>query len=278
MRISIVTISYNQGRFLESAIKSVIGQRISGLDVEYIVVDPGSTDGSRQIIDRYSSEIDRVIVDPDDGPADGLNIGFGHATGEIFGFVNADDWLEPGALRFVHDFFCNHANSTAAVGALRLIDEQGRPLHWSRFHMGATQFPPLYSLRNFLDGSASFHQPSTFFRRRAWEAVGGFNTANTVSWDEELFVEMMLHGIEFARVPYPLAAFRIHPESISGSRRATTEIRKHTTRVRERVVAAGHQPSSPVIAWLRRIAWRLRPMHRLKAMAASIRSSVDQPP
>jgi len=88
MRVSIVTISYNQARFLEQAIRSVINQDYP--DIEYIVVDPGSTDGSRGIIEKYQNRIDKIIFDPDEGPADGLNKGFAHATGDIFGFINAD--------------------------------------------------------------------------------------------------------------------------------------------------------------------------------------------
>ena len=84
MKFSIVTISYNQAQFLEQAIRSVIEQDYP--DVEYIVVDPGSTDGSREIIERYRDRIDRIIFEPDKGPADGLNKGFAQATGDVFGF------------------------------------------------------------------------------------------------------------------------------------------------------------------------------------------------
>src|SRR6202171_6644991 len=96
-RVSIVTISFNQAPFLERAIRSVVEQDYP--DIEYIVVDPGSTDGSRDIIERYRSRISQVIYEPDHGPADGLNKGFASATGDIFGSINADDAFLPGAVR-----------------------------------------------------------------------------------------------------------------------------------------------------------------------------------
>ena len=94
MRISIVTLSYNQRTFLREAIDSVLQQ--DHPDLEYIVVDPGSTDGSREFIRSYGEQVAQVVFEPDQGAADGLNKGFSRATGEVFGFLNADDYLLPG--------------------------------------------------------------------------------------------------------------------------------------------------------------------------------------
>lgn len=99
MKFSIVTISFNQREFLERTINSVIGQ--DGVEIEYIIVDPGSTDGSRDIIERYRPYFAHVILEKDAGPADGLNKGFAVATGEIYGYLNSDDMFEPGALATV---------------------------------------------------------------------------------------------------------------------------------------------------------------------------------
>lgn len=93
---SIVTISFNQAIYLEKCITSVLGQ--TGASFEYIVVDPGSTDGSREIISRYAGEIDTILLEPDNGPADGLNNGFQAATGRYLITINADDFLLPFAL------------------------------------------------------------------------------------------------------------------------------------------------------------------------------------
>jgi glycosyltransferase involved in cell wall biosynthesis len=99
MRISIVTLSYNQRAFLQDAIDSILQQGYP--DLEFIVVDPGSTDGSRELFRSYGEQISHVIFEPDRGAADGLNKGFGLASGEVFGFLNADDFLLPGALHRV---------------------------------------------------------------------------------------------------------------------------------------------------------------------------------
>ena len=99
LKFSIVTISFNQARFLEQAILSVISQDY--LNIQYIVVDPGSTDGSRDIIEKYHNHIDKIIFEPDNGPADGLHKGFGVATGQIYGFLNSDDFLLSSAIATV---------------------------------------------------------------------------------------------------------------------------------------------------------------------------------
>ena len=96
MKFSIVTISFNQAPYLETAIRSVLDQNYP--DLEYIIVDPGSTDGSRDIIERFRSRFAKIIFEPDQGPGDGLNKGFAHATGDILGYLNSDDALLPGAL------------------------------------------------------------------------------------------------------------------------------------------------------------------------------------
>ena len=131
MKFSVVTISFNQIEFLEEALKSVFCQ--SGVDVEFIVVDPGSTDGSRELIERYSEEIDHVLFEPDAGPADGLNKGFGRATGDIFCYLNSDDVFEPGAFRRVAEFFTKNCEVDVVCGHAWIIDETGRRLRrvWS---------------------------------------------------------------------------------------------------------------------------------------------------
>src|SRR6266567_1769316 len=102
-RLSIVTLSYNQGRFIEAAIRSVLLQGYPNL--EYIVIDGGSTDGSIEIIQRYSKGLAHWSSEPDGGPAAGLNKGFRGATGEIFSFLNADDFYLPGAFYRIANIF-----------------------------------------------------------------------------------------------------------------------------------------------------------------------------
>jgi glycosyltransferase involved in cell wall biosynthesis len=135
MKISIVTLSFNQRGYLQQAIDSVLSQNYS--DLEYIVVDPGSTDGSREFITSYGAQIAHTIFEPDRGAADGLNKGFGRANGDILGFLNADDFLLPGSLNRVANFLETHPECDIAMGDGYTI---GRRLHdrWTR-----KQDPPL---------------------------------------------------------------------------------------------------------------------------------------
>ena len=106
MKISIVTISYNQEKYLRECIESILNQK--DCELEYIVVDPGSTDGSRELIESYGDRILHVF-ERDNGPADGLNKGFAKATGDIYGFINSDDYLLPQALHHISQFFLQNS-------------------------------------------------------------------------------------------------------------------------------------------------------------------------
>lgn len=209
MKVSIVTLSYNQRSFLQEAIDSVLQQ--DHTDLEYIVVDPGSTDGSRELIESYGEKISQVIFESDKGAPDGLNKGFARATGDIFGFLNSDDFLLPGALRKVAEFFESHPECSVAMGSGFIVDGSGRNLR----HVTARNF----TVRRYLYGGARFLQQCTFFRREAFELLTGFNTENQTCWDGELFVSMVQKGAVVGYVDADLASFRIHNASISGSLR-----------------------------------------------------------
>lgn len=207
MKFSIVTISYNQARFLEQAIRSVIEQNYP--DIEYIVVDPGSTDRSREIIERYGDRIDKIIFDSDKGPADGLNKGFAQATGDIFGFINSDDYLLPGALSIVSKAFLSAPTKDVLSGHSLIVDANG--VERNRFYSRR------FSLNRYIYGAAMLAQQSTFFRSYAFREVGGFNVENRITWDGELWVDMAVSGAQFGRIPAFLSAFRIHGNSLTGS-------------------------------------------------------------
>ena len=206
MKISIVTLSYNQLTFLGDAIESILRQGYP--DLEYIVVDPGSTDGSRELLRSYEEQISRLIFERDQGAADGLNKGFASATGEIFGFLNADDFLLPGALHRVSEFFKSHPQCDIAMGNGNVVDAHGQTLR----HVRARDF----TVRRYLYGGTRWLQQSTFFRRKAFLRSPGFNTENRTSWDGELFVSMAHMGATVGYINADLAAFRIHDASISG--------------------------------------------------------------
>jgi len=213
MKISIVTISYNQAEFLERAIRSVIEQDYE--DIEYIVVDPGSTDGSREIIEKYRSKIAKVIFEPDNGPADGLNRGFAHACGEICGYINADDAYLPGAVRKAVQVFQNNTSLDIVYGWGYIVDLNGCIIR--RFRS-----TPFY-LWCFPYGGVWIIQQSTFFSRQAFLEVGGFNNNNRTSWDGELLLDFGLAGKKFKLIRDYWSIFTLYESSITGSKHRSAE-------------------------------------------------------
>ncbi len=225
MKISLVTLSYNQGRFLESALRSVVEQQ--GVDLDYIVVDPGSSDDSRSIIERYRSQLSNTVFERDDGPADGLNRGFAKATGDIYGFLNADDMLQPGALARVAHAFEQHPEADVISGNGHIIDKQGLPVR--------RLYSDRFSLWGYLYGGVVLLQQSTFFRARAFEQAGGFNVENRTCWDGELWLDMALAGKRFQRVNGFWSGFRVYDGSITSDIHGDTDRRRAYLRDRRRM-------------------------------------------
>ncbi len=207
MKISIVTISFNQDKYLSACIESILNQ--TDCELEYIVVDPGSKDGSRAIIDSYGDRIVKVY-EKDDGPADGLNRGFARATGDIYGFINSDDYLLPGALKEITDIYQTEGTNTFVTGGGFSEDETG-----SRTRI----YPNQLSAQGMLHRSDVMFQQSTFFPANLYKQVKGFNTANDTCWDYELFLKFLLVGARHHVTKKDLAVFRLYQGSISGSGR-----------------------------------------------------------
>jgi glycosyltransferase involved in cell wall biosynthesis len=221
VKFTIVSISYSQAQFLEQAMRSVIEQ--DGVSLEYIVVDPGSTDGSREIIERCRDRLATVIFERDRGPADGLNKGFAAATGDIFGFLNSDDYLLPGSLAKVRRYFQDHPRIDVVSGHGLIVDGLGRVLR--------RNYSDRFSARMEALGAASLVQQSTFFRAPAFRAVGGFNAENKVAWDGELFFRMHRKGAKFGIIDELLSAWRIHEAGITGSARLDQGLREYRNRM-----------------------------------------------
>jgi glycosyltransferase involved in cell wall biosynthesis len=223
LKVSIVTISFNQARFLERAIESVLTQDYSNL--EYIVVDPGSTDGSRETIRRYEARIARAILEPDKGPADGLNKGFAAATGEILGFLNSDDILYPGAVSEAVRHFLNYPDVDVVSGHAKVIGADDQILRLT--------YSDRMSARRYVYGGVVLVQPSTFFRRRAFERTNGFNPKNRATWDGELFFDMAYAGCRFGLSEKIWSGYRLHVQSKTSSWDPEEE-RRRTQVVQER--------------------------------------------
>jgi glycosyltransferase involved in cell wall biosynthesis len=220
MKISVVTISYNQAKYLWQCMDSVLNQNYP--DIEYIIVDPGSTDGSREIIDSYDDRVIRVY-EKDAGPADGLNKGFARATGNVLGFLNSDDVLQPNALRTIGDWFESHPTYDVVSGCGTFVDAEGKFL---KSIVPSKLTPWLYA-----HGGVSVFQQGTFFRAPFFKKVGGFNLENKTCWDGELFLDMAIAGARFATIGADLAQFRLHAEGITGSGRLEEKYRKDSARL-----------------------------------------------
>jgi glycosyltransferase involved in cell wall biosynthesis len=245
--LSIVTISYNQRTFLEECLLSVVSQQCEGL--EYIVVDPGSTDGSRELIERYRDRLGAVILEPDRGPADGLNHGFARASGEIFGYINADDRYTPGALQYVVDYFASHPDVDVLTGAIRIVDGAGRPSIRKRT---ADRF----DVARYAAGCCMIGQQATFFRREAFRKSGGFNVANRIAWDGELLVDLALSGARFATVAKVLGDWRLYGANITGSADFRKKLDLYFETLQRRLAARNVRVYSPLGQRLMLLAYK----------------------
>ena len=242
-RISIVTISYNQVQYLERSLKSVINQKSK--QVEFIVLDPGSTDGSREIIRKYSDKIDKIIFEPDLGPADALNKGFALARGNIFGFLNSDDVFYPGALSTISSYFSENPEVDVVSGHCFIIDAYDRKVR--------RMISDKFNLRAVAYRSCYLAQAATFFRRRKFLKTRGFNIENRVAWDGEMWVDLAMAGAKFAVINEILAGYRIHPASITSAGSDHRQL-AYARFIFEKIM----QRTENKPDWLFRVVYRLR--------------------
>jgi glycosyltransferase involved in cell wall biosynthesis len=229
MRISIVTNAFNQARFLAQAMESVLSQ--SWPDIEYIVVDPGSTDETPEIIRQFKERYPGRIVhieERDRGPADGLNKAFAQATGDLFGYLNADDIYLPGCLEAAAKAADDHSEAAAIFADGFMAQADGTIIK--------RVISMSFSAQRFVYGGSLVLQQSSFYRAATFRQVGGFNVANRTSWDAELLLEMALKNMPLVHVEGYWAVFRIHPESITGSQHLREESRKTHARYFQRVM------------------------------------------
>jgi glycosyltransferase involved in cell wall biosynthesis len=250
VKVSIVTISFNQAEYIERTISSILAQNYPS--IEYLVVDAGSTDGSRERINNFRGRIARIILESDKGPADGLNKGFRDATGEIFGFVNGDDVLLPNAVASVVQAFQVDESADVVYGHGYVIDHKDSVLR--------RVYADRFDVRQFAFGCVSFIQPSVFFKSSAFQKVGGFNTDNKTCWDGELLLDMAIAGCHFMRIEHFISAFRLHSESISGSGSRRAEYVRDRRRLEGKAFDHVGQSYTTIGACRARLRkWRLNP-------------------
>lgn len=240
-KVSIVTISYNQKDYLAECIDSVLSQGYQ--DLEYIVVDPGSTDGSREIIARHDGII--RVFEKDAGPADGLNRGFAKARGHIFGYLNSDDVLQPGCIKSVVESFAENPEIDVIYGHCFVTDKTSEVIRKC--------FSDRFSLLDAAYNTAMVVQPSTFFRRNIFEKAGGFNIENKCAWDSELFISFALAGAKLKRVNHFWSEYRVHEESITGSGELITLQRQFRRKMFEKIMGRPWSTRDNYIAHLMRM-------------------------
>ena len=203
--ISIVTPSFNQGAYIEKTIRSVIDQDYEHLD--YVIMDGASTDGTCDILKifQWHPRVRHIVSEPDRGQTDALIKGFALSRGEILGWLNSDDLLEPGALKVVARTFLMFPDADVVVGMLRFNDPDGREIRVApRKEM---------TVNDWRTTTMAIGQQCTFFRASVFQRLGGLNPSIHHVMDYDLFMRMAVAGYKFVYIPDLLASFRFHPDS-----------------------------------------------------------------
>jgi glycosyltransferase involved in cell wall biosynthesis len=211
--ISVVMPTLNQADFLRMAIDSVIRQG-SERDVECIVVDGGSSDGTLDVLKSYGRRI-RWLSEPDGGQSDALNKGLHMATGEVLGWLNSDDFYEPGAIRRVVRALERVPSAQWVYGRVRIVDEQGREIRRAVTAYKNWRMRRLRYRRLLVENSIS--QMGVFWRRSAWERAGDFRTDLHLAMDYDYWLRLA-RASPGLHIPEYLGAFRWYGSSKSGSR------------------------------------------------------------
>jgi glycosyltransferase involved in cell wall biosynthesis len=201
-RVSIVTPSFNQGHFIEETIRSVLLQGYP--DLEFVIMDGGSTDGTLDIIRKYEPWITQWVSQPDGGQTRAINHGWSRTTGPILAYVNSDDCYLPGAVAAAALEFCRAPSLAMVYGTASLVDESGS-------EVGRWEARP-FDLKVMLTSGSIVPQPATFFAREAVSSLGMLNERRRMIMDYELCTLIGMH-YPTACVPDTFARFRTHPHS-----------------------------------------------------------------
>lgn len=204
--VTIVTPSFQQGEFLEACILSVLNQGYPR--TEYMVIDGGSTDGSLEIIQRYSDYLAYWESQSDRGPAQAINKGLERARGQILGWLNSDDVLKPGTVQRVVQVFQERQDVDVVYGRLERIDTRSRTIPTPVLPKDMVDFSPTTAI-----GECIVNQPGSFWRRSLLDRVGYLREDLSYVFDYEYWVRILLAGGKFIHLPEVMAEFRLSPHS-----------------------------------------------------------------
>lgn len=197
--VSVITPSYNQAHFLEETILSVLNQDYSNL--EYLVVDGGSQDGSLKIIQKYAHRLAWWVSEKDQGQTDAINKGFGHAKGDILAWLNSDDTYQPGAISQAVAYLQAHPEAGMVYGDANLIDQQGNII--GKFPARQTDY------KRLRQGFVHIPQQAAFFRADLWRKVGPLDPTFYFAMDYDLWIRIArLTPLHYH--PQLWANFRLH--------------------------------------------------------------------
>ena len=204
-KVSIVTPSYNQGQFIEETIRSVLLQGYPNL--EYIIIDGGSTDNSVEIIKKYEPWLAYWVSEKDKGQSHAINKGWKRSKGQILAYLNSDDTYRDGTLSYIARYFTNNPDVDMAYGDVYVIDEMDRLLY--------PFIGPEFNLKRYIKDSNYFiPQQAVFFRRGVFEKVGLLDEDLHFKMDRDYFIRIGMNGC-VKRIPHYLAHFRTHPAAKS---------------------------------------------------------------
>ncbi|MFL6334928.1 MAG: glycosyltransferase family 2 protein [Pyrinomonadaceae bacterium] len=236
-RFSVVTPSYNQGRFIEQTLRSVLLQGYP--ELEFVVIDGGSTDESVEVIRKYEPFLAHWESERDRGQSHAINKGFARATGDVLCWLNSDDFYLPGTLRAVAEALYEGAGASAAVGHCVQVYTDGRAPR-----RGFGRFESFERLLEFWKGY-QMHQPSIFWRREVFERIGYLDESLHLTMDFDYWVRMARH-FEFKNIDRDLSCATYHEEAKTGD-----GFGKYEAELRRRAPLYWPPPASPA-------HWRLR--------------------
>jgi GT2 family glycosyltransferase len=263
--VSIVTPSFNQASYLEQTIQSVLDQESA--DIEYLVIDGGSTDGSVDIIKKYAPRLAYWVSEKDSGQADAINKGMARAKGDIVAWLNSDDTYLPGTVAAAVQAFDAHPDAVLVYADMLAVDQNGQTFNTLRYRQ--------LTLEDLLSFQI-IGQPAVFMRRAAFEKSGGLDLSYHFLLDHHLWIRIAAQG-RILHVPQTWSAARYHPAAKNRAQAAAfgqeafrilESVKRDTNlaptlakikrparaaahRVNARYLLDGGQPAASLAAWTR---------------------------